>query len=304
MITPSISAVTAVALFSCSLYAIRKSGRKESRERLQELLVQQDTGDAISECDKINWESGDVVLSGMQDRLGKAGFFSRRERKRARHIMWAILGGCCALGAGSSLLYAKTGVALGAGLFGGFYLGLMVWLYWLRYRSRDVEREMLFQLPLVLEGIILLVESGMGVLPAIERMVSLKRERDEHNPVFRILRLVYELAAHGMPFGRALETVGEAVELKAFRHVLLHLDISTSEGGELIPSLRNLSDYAHTEWRLSVETRVKRLENLVVFPVFASVIGLMFLVTAVPIVPVLDFLDTLDAKESSIGVVE
>jgi type II secretory pathway component PulF len=100
-----------------------------------------------------------------------------------------------------------------------------------------------------------------------------------------------------MPIGQALSIVSDSVPQRTLRHVLLHLDISGTEGGELVPALRNLSEYVHNEWKLSVETRVKRLENLVVFPVFASVMGLLVLTSAVPLVPILEFMDTLSAKQ-------
>lgn len=257
-----------------------------------------------SSGDAVAWEESEQALSGMQDRLGKAGFFSKSERKRARRLMGTIIGGFGVAGGVGGALYSHGLNVVLPGVVCGSYLGLMVWLYYLRYRVKDLEREILFQLPLVLEGIILLVEAGLGVLPAIERVVSAKEETGDVNPVVRILRLVYEIAAHGAPLGRALEMVGDAMEFKPLRHVLLHLDISSAEGGELVPALRSLSDHAHTEWRLSVETRVKRLENLVVFPVFASVIGLLFLTAAVPIVPLLEFVETLDAKQTQATVVE
>lgn len=44
---------------------------------------------------------------------------------------------------------------------------------------------------------------------------------------------------------------------------------------------------------MQVETRVKRLENLVVFPVFLAVMGLLLLTSAVPLVPVIDFMTSM-----------
>ena len=95
------------------------------------------------------------------------------------------------------------------------------------------------------------------------------------------------------------EIIADAIDIKVLRHVLMHMDIANSEGGELIPSLRALSDHAHSEWKLSVEARVKRLENIVVFPVFFSVIGLMLLVIAVPVIPLLNIKDSLKSNSIS-----
>ena len=64
----------------------------------------------------------------------------------------------------------------------------------------------------------------------------------------------------------------------------------------MIPALRGLSEHAHTEWRLSVEHRVRRLENWVVFPVFGAVLGLLLLLSAVPLVPLLSLNQSLQTK--------
>ena len=141
-------------------------------------------------------------------------------------------------------------------------------------------------MPLVLESIILLVEAGLGILPAIQKVVESSERTD--NPAIIYLEKAYQLSAAGVPFDQALNIIADAADHKVLRHVLMHLDISQAEGGELVPSLQNLSSHSHTEWKISVESRVKRLENLVVFPVFVSVIGLMFLTASVPLIPVLD----------------
>lgn len=186
-----------------------------------------------------------------------------------------------------------------AGCGVGAYLGVVCWLYYLRYRVSEVERRVLFELPLLLESVILLVEAGMGVLPALQQIVSVEDPNGTSSPVLKMFRIVYELSAHGMPFALALETIAETVHIRALRHVLLHLDISSSEGGSLVPSLRSLSDHAHTEWTLSVQHRVKRLENLAVFPVFVAVLGLLVLTAAVPLVPIIEFSNSLHQAPDS-----
>ena len=246
--------------------------------------------------EEINWARSADALSSLNDRFGKAGFLTRRERTRAKQIIGALL--IVPIVTGIILgLRAESPIGLFMGLSVGIYGGAGLALGWLRYRVRDFEREVLFQVPLVLEGLILLVEAGLSILPALEKIVNHETEAKSGNPVTRIFRLVYELASHGIPLGQALEMVSEATDLKVLRHVLLHLDITGTEGGELVPVLRSLSEHAHTEWRLSVEYRVKRLENLVVFPVFTAVIGLMLLTAAVPLVPVLKVRDTLSSRE-------
>jgi len=288
----------AIAFLAAALVVFRRNRLSKSTERLLNLLEHEIELKGDDEESEIDWARSTNALKSISDRLGKAGFFTPQERRRAK-ILAGVIGVGIMLFAGYIGLLRSGTTGLLIGLVIGFYLATIALLFVIRFRSRDFQREVTFQIPLVLEALILLVESGLGILPAIEKLVAVQDKNNRRNPVLRIFRLVYELASHGMPFGQALEVVADAADLKVLRHVLLHLDISGSEGGELVPSLRSLSDHSHTEWKLSVEHRVKRLENAVVFPVFASVMGLMCLTAAVPIVSLLEFSDTLQTPRKT-----
>jgi|GEM_PF-4601396 len=288
--------------------AISFSDRQLQRRRLRALQFQSEA--QVVEAESHTWNHNYSLLSSLEGKLGQAGFQAPGSQARARLVrMLALL-----LPVGSGLLWGisldRPGVAIISALV-GLYLGFGGWLLYLRRAKAEYHRQVMFQLPLVLEALILLVEAGLGILPALQRLVEVEEGKYQvptggrsGQPVLFIFRLVYQLCAHGMPFSQALETVAQRIELKTLRHVLLHLDISGTEGGELIPSLRSLSDHTHTEWRLSVETRVKRLENLVVFPVFAAVLGLILLTSAVPLVPVLKFRESLREGRTTSAILE
>lgn len=236
-----------------------------------------------------------LTLASLGDRLGRAGLVTSSERKAFYQVSLlvsaTVIVGCSIVG-----FQNKGAVGFFLGSLIAAYLCLVAVLYYLRFCRIDFEREILFQMPITLESMVLLVESGLGILPAIEQLVKMQERQGQRNPVGRILGLVYRIAAGGIPFSQALEMVASSIEIRAVRHVLLHLDVSSAEGGRLVPALRSLSDHAHQEWKLGVETRVRRLENLVVFPVFISVMGLMLLTAAVPIVPLVEFAKSLSAE--------
>lgn len=266
--------------------------RIRHREQLQ-LLAQRDNVMNIAYETGLDWERGGKLLGHLGDRLGRAGFIDDRQRQNVKTAIFlaALWGGALGGVIGGRLGGAFTAFALA---LGGLYVAVTGIAIALRMREQNYEREIYFQTPIFLESIILLVESGLGVLPALEKIVRSREENEGSGAVSRLFHLVYQLSSHGTPLTQALETVAERVPQRIVRHVMLHIDLSGNEGGELIPSLRSLSEYAHNEWRLSVEQRVKRLENLVVFPVFASVMGLMLLIAAVPMVPLLDLKELLD----------
>lgn len=290
----------ALALFfTLTAAALLIAGRRNSAR--SRLLALANLDNIPDEKQEIAWKDGADALKNLSDRLGRTGYFTEKERAFANTlkliVIFGLTIGCCAFGFFQGKL---VGAAIGLGL--GIYIGLTAWLGYLSYRTRDLAREIMFQIPITLESLILLVESGLGILPAIEKVVSTKDESGERNPVTYFLKLVYELSARGMPLGQSLELVADSCDYRVLRHVFMHLDISGNEGGELIPSLRNLSSHSHLEWRLSVEHRVKRLENLVVFPVFASVMGLILLTASVPLVSVLNLRDTMEKQRQSTSI--
>ncbi len=285
------------ALFHPSL---RCFSRLQAKERLF-YLAARDENEIEDLSETFDWHEGSQLLKQMNDRFGRAGYVTGGERRRVCSIGIWFIAGLGLFGGTVGFLHATLSATV-IGVIIGCYLGLTTYLYFLRFQQQDFEREILFQMPIFLESVVILVEAGLGILPALEKVVTAKETAGRNNALTRLFHLVYRLSAHGMPFGNALELVAESSTHRIIRHVLLHLDISGSEGGELIPSLRALSDHAHTEWRLAVEQRVKRLENLVVFPVFASVLGLMCVTAAVPMVPLLDLKDALENNHQIVAV--
>ncbi len=278
----------------------RNKQRRTARMRLENLRNFAGRSAAQREAAASNGALDSVCLDALQDRLGRAGWITKRERQAAKLVGGSVVLSGIIAGSACGAVKSLPFIALGA-VCGG-YLGVLCWMGVLRVRAVKSEREILFELPLFLESVILLVEAGLGVLPALQRVV-VSRSRRRGTLLHKLFDLVYGLTAAGMPFSEALKTVADRVEIPALRHTLLHLDITGSEGGELIPAMRSLSDHGHSEWKLSVENRLRRLENLVVFPVFAAVLGLMCLAVAVPVVPVLDFFAAAQQNKQSTAMV-
>lgn len=219
-----------------------------------------------------------VKLAYFRGRLGRAGYLTSTERNKAIASLSLLEAVFLISG------YWSYGII---GAITGSYFGLIFCLYFLKSKQKQFERAVLYNLPLMLEALILLVEAGLGIVPAVGELVK-TGSKGVDNPVIRVLSLVHRLSDSGMPFQQALSNVANAIPYPSLRHVLVHLDISETEGGEIIPSLRSLSDHIQTEWRLGVETRVRQLENQVVFPVFIAVLGLAAYVAAVPMKSVVE----------------
>lgn len=288
-----LTGVSAVAFYKAASHRVDK--RQHALARLFQLVdLEQASIDIPANPD---WAKEAGALAYLSDRLGKAGYHTRATRKIIAVSLLAAVSLCASMSAVVGLQrFGISGAPIG--FIGGAYLGSLLAFMFLRIQTAEFEREVLYRIPLFLEALMLLVESGLGLLPAIDKIVNAKTTDSQDNPVLRFFRFVYDFSAHGMELGKALEIVGNASHIKPLRHVLLHLDVSASEGAGIVSSLRALSTQSHTEWKLSVEGRVRRLENLVVFPVFVSVIGLMLLTAAVPIVPVLELRDTMGSQQN------
>lgn len=290
MISPLLIILLSLLLGVTAL-SIRSRQKQGDLSRLYTLFEEE-----IADSQEISWRDLSQ-LSAADDTFGRAGLFNSEKRDFFKKVKLFVP---FVTGFTGIVIGYKTAGVLGS-LFGagiGFYLGVVFWLILIRYLTVKAERKSVLELPVLLESLILLVESGLGLLPALHQLVT--TEQDNSSSVRYFFKLVHELSARGMPFGTALESVADRCPYTTLRHVFLHLDIGGNEGGALGPALRSLSQYAHTEWRLSVETRVRRLENLVVFPVFGAVIGLILLSAAVPLVPLMELKDRLDSPPPTI----
>lgn len=267
--------------------------RARARRRLAQSL--DDRLDALVSDRQPPIQPSKLLFVRLSDRLGRAGYISTEDRRavcRCGGLMAIALLSCAA-----GCLYYWAGMrASCVGVVLGSYFVLCCGLGFLRVRERQVARTVLFELPLLLESILLLVESGYGLLPALERVVSSQDRGAKLSVLGQVFNSAFHISAAGIPFPQVLESVAAAVPHRVLRHVLLHLDLSVTEGAELVPSLRSLSEHTHTEWRLSVEHRVRRLENWVVFPVFGAVVGMVLLLAAVPLVPLLSLNQQLQAR--------
>lgn len=172
------------------------------------------------------------------------------------------------------------------------YLLLLVYSLYLKFLTNNAEREIYYDTPLFLEELVLLTESGLALFPALQEICAKDvSKRSQTTLVRRYMASVYNLTLAGLPMSEAFAKVAKEAPFPPIKNLLLHLDVSSSVGGELIFALQSLAEQVHKEWKFAVETRVRKLENLVVFPVFAAVMGMMLMTAAVPLVPIMEFMN-------------
>lgn len=247
-------------------------------------------------CDKLQRGRNELDLSLLNTRLGRAGVLT--SSARAQFIRnWTLVSVVviCGIIAVAQLRDFSFAVQIVMVVIAAYVL-LLACVISLKSKAVRFEREILFSLPLTVEQLLLLVSSGLGPIPAVRELIS----NETKNPIEPFLSAIYRRAEEGILFQDALAEMAEQTPFVPLKHFFLYLETSIAQGAELSTSLRQLSEHIHTEWNVTVEGVVRRLESAVVFPVFISVIGLMLLVAAVPIVPLLELSGNLQAQQAEI----
>lgn len=158
--------------------------------------------------------------------------------------------------------------------------------------SKEREKERLtFYLPLVMERIVMAVEAGLDVLPALHTVYSLELEGHEEvsklDPVTKLLKDACDLAENGATLEQALKEIAARVESVAVKHAFIHLALAHRDGGELVQPLRELSDSTQLYYQESMEEMIAKLPVKATLPLVITFGGLIMCFLASPIVQIL-----------------
>jgi pilus assembly protein TadC len=185
----------------------------------------------------------------------------------------------------------------GALTVGSLAAGLLVFGTCVLYRStrerrakEERIREIEFFLPVLMERLVMAVQAGLDIIPAIDSIieseVSLSKPED---PVSGLLRRVIRLTESGLSFSEALNTVAQSVDSSPLRHAFIHLGVAYEEGGELITPLRELSDATQLYFQESIEEEIAKMPVRATMPLLCTFAGLLVFFLASPLVQIIDF---------------
>lgn len=155
--------------------------------------------------------------------------------------------------------------------------------------NKERERERLtFYLPLVMERIVMAVEAGLDVLPALHTVYSLELEnKSELDPVTLLLKEACDLAENGATLEQALKDVAAKVDSIGVKHAFIHLALAHRDGGELVQPLRELSDSTQLYYQETMEEMIAKLPVKATLPLVITFGGLIMCFLASPIVQIL-----------------
>jgi len=293
----SLVTLSLVLLFALvALYLIGNAGRRRAEDVVGD-LSEDPTGDKMS----LKQRPGRSTLN---DYFGAIGLYDENERRTFRLKQRLIPVG---FGLAALLYHLVRGRAeVGAVLLScGVGLGLGYLASQMLYRRRQARfiRELEFFLPIVMERMVMAVQSGLDVIPALKAIVALDRKQSadglsenekpdgKHwatDPVSRLLAVVCRLTEAGLSFEQALRDIAGQIECPALRHAFIHLAVAQREGGEVIMPLRELSDSTQLYYQESVEEEIAKLPVKATMPLLCTFAGLVIFFITSPIIQVLE----------------
>lgn len=238
-------------------------------------------GGARSASDKAAWEdSSEREFQKVKDKRGRgkkkqkvsleeklfhAGIFSdkdKREFNRLR-VIAPILLVIATTFIGSSLGGTIMVVSAVIGLLIGIQLPKSILDRKILRRSDDI----MFYLPLVIEQIAIGVSSSLDIGPCVQRVVSMADERDSHNVVTELLRVVVFLAKSGLSLEDALNDIGRKAGHTELKHAFMSLSQVAKHGGEITRQLQELADAVSNQRETKIDAKIKKLELEATVPV-------------------------------------
>ena len=154
-------------------------------------------------------------------------------------------------------------------------------------------------LPLIMERLVMAVEAGLDVIPALKTVVEIEKQqtaflmarghRQTPDEVTIAMNLVLSRTEKGQKFEDALKEVAATYNCPTLYHAFLHLGVAQREGGELISPLKELSDATQLQYQDSVEEEIAKLPVKATAPLVLTFAGLILFFLSSPLVQIISF---------------
>ena len=229
---------------------------------------------------------------GALDELAQAGLFSNEAKKAflLRGRLYPVLFAGGMISAKELLLPGKPDTLPAVAIL-GLSVGYLLQRSRLGRAKARYMKSLEFYLPVVMERLVMAVQSGLDITAALGAIVALEQGEGEDDsekektidPVTRLLFSVHGLAEGGLTFEQALRRVAEHVECSAVRHAFIHLAVAHAEGGELVKPLKELSDSTQLCYQESVDEQIAKLPVQATLPLLCTFSGLILCFITPPI---------------------
>lgn len=217
----------------------------------------------------------------LEDRLFQAGYFSTSQKQFFSKLQIICpIAGIIVLGYLGFWLAGGMWTFVGA-IFGGF-IGLQFPNSMLDRKILNRGEDIMFFLPLVIEQISIGVSSSLDIGPCLQKVISMSDERDSHNVVTELLRMVLGMAKSGISLEESLNTIGAKSGHLELNQTFGSLAQVVRHGGEISKQLQEMADAVASQRETKIEAKIKKLELEATGPVAFAFVGfLMILFTCI-----------------------
>lgn len=213
-------------------------------------------------------------------------------RTRQSRITWICISVVIGLSL-AFLLFANKPAIFFAVIAASLCLGFLISEKAIRADQVRYKKEIVFYLPVVMERIVMAVQSGLDILPALKAIEQIENKEDgdrsvQKDEVTRLLSRVISLCESGLSFDQSLHSVADSVKSSALRHCFIHLAVAHKEGGELIYPLKELSDATQLYFQESIEEEIAKMPIKATLPLLLTFAGLIVIFMTGPVVQIMN----------------
>ena len=279
MITQQVIAlVYAFIIGACGVWYLTRGGKRSAQQVV--------TGLAENLNTNVTTKGSAILL--LQGEAAQAGLLSPKEAlaiKRKIQLLLIIIP--ATIVTVRALVAPVQFLSLAVLLIGSLAVTYLVSRRAYIWRKTRFRREIEFFLPVVMERLVMAVEAGLDVIPALGAIVEQARNGEVEDPVTRLLGIVHHLTEQGCGLDQSLQVVTNIVDCAALRHAFVHLGLAHREGGELIAPLRELSDSTQLYYQETVEEEIAKLPVKATAPLVCTFTGLILFFITSPVVQVM-----------------
>jgi pilus assembly protein TadC len=267
-------------LFLVAAGAMIKLMMPSQRRILRNTAIVEDEPVVIQKPSKYSFKAAKKAPLTFEERMFQAGIITPQQIKDFKRLQ--IL---CPIGVGIVvtllMLQINDPVLMIAGIVIGVLAGMRIPSFIIDKRIKHRDQEIMYYLPLVIEQIGIGVSSSLDTGPCIRLVVQMADERDSHNVVTELLKLVTHYTRQGVSMEEALTEVGKRAGHTELKHAFMSLAQVSKHGGEVTRQLQELANSVSLQREAKIEGIIKTLELKATPPValvfFAFMILLMFM---------------------------
>lgn len=170
----------------------------------------------------------------------------------------------------------------------GFSVGVLSKRRIISHLQKRHSEQIKYFLPLAMERIVMAVEAGLDLVPAMKSLVTLDESLGElKDPTINIFKHVVDLSEHGIRFDEALEHVASSTDATPLKHAFVHLSVAYRDGGEIVGPLRELSEATQLQYQEEVEENIARLPVKATMPLMLMFLGMLLCFLTPPAIQVI-----------------